>query len=364
MTQILIAGYHGFGNCGDEATLLAMKNNIPGIDKGITLTALSFKPDITSEMYGIESVQRFNIKEVYKAITKSDIIVSGGGSLLQDETSTRSLLYYLGIIFLSKSLGKKVMLYSNGIGPVRRKFNRFMIKKIINKVDMITLREESSAKELKRLGVTSPPIHVTADPAFTLAPVPRERVKEIFALEKIPFDKPLIGVSIRDWKNESPDFIQEIALACDNIHDKYGYNILLIPMQHPLDISVSQKVSGAMKFPSFVLNGKYTSDEIIGVIGSLKLMISMRLHALIFAGIERVPMMGIVYDPKVEYYLKVLDMPSCGDVRTEKIEAGKIVSLTKDILENPDIYRQKLDVIVGNLTNMAKLNEDYLKRLM
>ena len=121
MINILIAGYHGYGNCGDEATLQAMTVNIKAMAEDVKITALSFKPELTKTEYNIESVQRFNVLQVFNAIRRSDIILSGGGTLLQDDTSTRSLLYYLSIIKVAKMLHKRVMLYDNGIGPVDRK---------------------------------------------------------------------------------------------------------------------------------------------------------------------------------------------------------------------------------------------------
>ena len=199
MINILIAGYHGYGNCGDEATLQAMTVNIKAMAKDVKITALSFKPELTKTEYNIESVQRFNVLQVFNAIRRSDIILSGGGTLLQDDTSTRSLLYYLSIIKVAKMLHKRVMLYANGIGPVHGKINRKLIKYVVNNVDFITLRESMSAKDLEELGVKKPETRITADPAFTLKSADDKRISEIFAEENIPLDKDIIGVSVRNW---------------------------------------------------------------------------------------------------------------------------------------------------------------------
>ena len=118
----LISGYYGFGNSGDEAILQAVYANIQSVmDGNVEISVLSNEPEETRRRYGYHTTHRFHFRSVLQAIRKCDVLVSGGGSLLQDRTSTRSLLYYLSIIYLSELMGKKVMLYANGIGPVRKK---------------------------------------------------------------------------------------------------------------------------------------------------------------------------------------------------------------------------------------------------
>ena len=151
--NIIMSGYYGFNNSGDEAILLSMHKNIQALGEQFHIKVLSNKPEETKEKYGVEVVYRFSFMEVLKAIRKCDVLLSGGGSLLQDSTSTRSLMYYLSIIFVAKAMGKKVMLYANGIGPVSGKQNRRIIKLVVNKANLITLREENSYAELMSMGV-------------------------------------------------------------------------------------------------------------------------------------------------------------------------------------------------------------------
>lgn len=73
----------------------------------------------------------------------------------------------------------KVMLYSNGIGPIQNKHNYAKIKNTLDKVELITLREDSSKKELEKIGVNNSNIIITADPAFTLKPTTDETTDNI-----------------------------------------------------------------------------------------------------------------------------------------------------------------------------------------
>ncbi len=365
MTEVLITGYHGYGNYGDEATLLAIKEGIEKMNLDVKITALSYDPEFTKNEYGINAVRRFNVFQVFLAILKSNVVISGGGTLLQDISSTRSLFYYLAIIKLSKLLGKKVMVYANGIGPVNKDSNRRLIGKIVNRVDIITLREEPSLNDLVSMGVTKPPTYVTADPAFNLISEPAERGRQILFCEGIPTDKPIVGVAVREWKKAKygKDYIREIAIACDGLI-RGGNTVLFIPMQYKADLEFSRRVMDNMEEEGYILKQPYKPKEIMAVIGELKLTIGMRLHALIFSSVKNVPMLGIIYDPKVEYYLDVLGMDCAADIREERLLGADIVRLADNIFNRYDEYKELLQSRTAPLLAKAKKNDKFLKDLI
>lgn len=325
MIRVLIAGYHGFGNCGDEAILQAMTANIRAMAKDVEITALSYNPEFTKTEYGINSVQRFNMLQVLSAIKHSDIVLSGGGTLLQNGTSTRSLMYYLTIIKIAKFFRKRVMLYANGIGPVSGKLNRRLVKMVVNTVDVITLREKLSEADLKSIGVTKPNIMVTADPAFNLESISDDEAWKLLDEEKIPHNEQMIAVSVRNWSKAfgGDDYVKKVAKVCDNAIAE-GKTVVFLPMEYPRDLELSKKVMSYMKEKAYIMQKRYTPSQILGIVGCFDIMLSMRLHTLIFAAVKNVPMLGIIYDPKVEYYIKELDMVEAGDVRHSPINVKAV----------------------------------------
>lgn len=363
MINLLIAGYHGFGNCGDEAILLAMTTNIRAMAPDVEITALSYKPEFTKSEYNVKAVQRFNVAEVLKTIRNSDIVLSGGGTLLQDGTSTRSLIYYLAIIKMAKLFKKRVMLYANGIGPVNGSFNRRLVKAVVNTVDMITLREKLSEADLRSIGVSKPNIIVTADPAFTLNSITDREADELLASEGVPRDGELVGVSVRAWSRAlgGEDYLEKIAVVCDSLV-KAGKNVVFVPMEYPKDLDVSKKVMSKMHEKAYLLINRYNPPQIMGIVGRLDLMLSMRLHTLIFAAVKNVPMLGIIYDPKVEYYLKVLEMPEAGDVRNELMDADKVTRRAMDIFANMDSYKATLKRNADIMMDRANENDRLLNK--
>ncbi|MBO5330100.1 MAG: polysaccharide pyruvyl transferase CsaB, partial [Anaerotignum sp.] len=315
----------------------------------------------TKEKYGIEAVYRFGLRDVFHAIRKCDVLLSGGGSLLQDSTSTRSLMYYLSITAMAKLMRKKVMLYANGIGPVSGKRNRQLVKQVVNKADLITLREENSYEELLSMGVNSRKCFVTADPVFTMDGISTEESRALLEAEGVPMDKPIVVVSVRNWK-DMDKFIGKFAQMCDIIVEKYGRNIVFLGMQMPHDITVSEKVRAKMKQDAYILKNNHSPYEVMGIISQADFILSMRLHTLIFAARQRVPLIGFVYDPKIEYYLEKLDMPSGGSLK--EFDPAKTLEYVDDVINNKNAYVEKLIKKEAELEKMAHRNEKYLAKLL
>ncbi len=306
--SILVSGYYGFDNSGDDAILKAIIKDIRSLDSKVNIVVLSNNPEKTNDMYNVEAVNRFKAIDVINTIKSTSLLISGGGSLLQDVTSTRSLLYYLTVMTTAKLFRKPVMVYANGIGPINRSLNRRLSKFILDKVDLITLRDEDSKDYLSQMGVKNKNIIVTADPVFTLEASNRQHINNIFAKEGIPSERSLIGISIRKWKS-AKNLVEVISQTIDYITEKYGVDVVLIPMHYPDDLTISLEVLDKVKKGNcHVLRDKYSVEEIMGVIHSLDLIVAMRLHSLIYAAGQEVPMVGLVYDPKVEGLLKSLDM--------------------------------------------------------
>ena len=149
---------------------------------------------------------------------------------------------------------------------------------------------------------------------------------------------------------------------CDNNVEKYNRNSVVLAMQMPNDITISEKVQKKMEQPAYILRGSYTPSEVMGIISTADFILSMRLHTLIFAARQHVPLVGFVYDPKIEYYLEKLEMPSGGDLKS--FDMDHTLGLIDDIVKNKQAYVTKLEEKAKHLNQMAHRNEKYLMRLL
>ncbi len=295
-TDVMISGYYGFHNSGDDCILKAIIDSLRSQKPNIQIIALSNNPAETESTYNVKSIHRFNIPLIFIKLLSTKLLISGGGSLVQDVTSDKSLIYYLGIIRLAKLAGTKVMLYANGIGPIRKKKNYGKVRRALKNVDVITLREDSSLRELKEIGVNTSNTYVTADPAFKLSGIDEESTKTI--LEKVGAgDKDYFVVSLRPWKTTGKTFKSDLATVIKYVKNRYNSEPLYIPMQGARDREISETLLS--QTGGYILND-ITPSEIIGIIGRAKFTIGMRLHALIYAFSQSTPAIGLIYDPKVK----------------------------------------------------------------
>ena len=305
MSEIVLSGYYGFGNAGDEAMLLSILEAIERERPGSSVTVISGRPEDTEKKYQVKAVHRFDYIGMIGALRKADLLLSGGGSLLQDVTSRRSIFYYLSIIKLAQWLKVPTMLFAQGIGPVVRPTARKALCCVVNQVDLITVRDEKSRSELIELGVTKPPIHVTADPVLSLKPESGEYGEAL--LEKIGYvkGKKLIGFAIRDWPLVS-EYLDEIAQTADLLLADEEVQLVFLPMQWPEDGQVARKVQEKMSHHALFLEGEYRVREHLSVIAQLDLLVGVRLHGLIFAFLSATPCIGLSYDPKINSFLELI----------------------------------------------------------
>ena len=341
--KIVISGYYGSGNAGDEAMLDAILQLFRELNSHIEVTVISVNPSDTRTRHKVNSIPHLNLFAVTKEILSADLLISGGGSLLQNVTSWRSLYYYLGVITLALLLRRRVMLFAQGIGPIFGKFARRLTTFVLNRVDLITVRDRGSLVELSRLKVFKPRIECTADPVLALRPVSLDFGREILNNLNKEIN---IGVAVRHWQ-DFENFKLQLANALDNICEKLNAHAIFIPMQPSFDVTAAEEVATLMKSSCTILRDKYTTNQLLSIVGCMNLLIGVRLHALIFAGVMKVPMVGISYDPKIDRFLD-----SIGEV-----PIGGINSLESDQLVEVALRKIKKIGDIPNYVDMSELHE-------
>lgn len=307
--RIAVSGYYGCGNVGDEAVLAGIKEAITAASGGTAeLVVLSQNPDATRTLHQVDAAYRMDMKTVRGVLRQSDLLISGGGSLLQDTTSFRSLLYYLAVVRLGRMAGVPVMFYAQGMGPLRRRLSRLLVRLTANRVAYITVRDEPSAQLLAAIGVNRPPIEVTADPAFALSPAADSEVDACWAANALPTDgRPLIGVALRRWAHGSAATPDVYAQLVNSMEERLGADVVMIPMQSPDDRTFSDEVSAAAGHTFHAVRTDCSPAMILGLVKRMSAVVAMRLHTLIFAARASVPMYALSYDPKVDNLMHLIE---------------------------------------------------------
>lgn len=343
--RFAVSGYYGCGNLGDEAVLAGIRESFikvgPGTrveaDKSIIetrgrlstsdkvpslrrveLIVLSQNPSQTEALHGLQAVDRMSFREVKRTLQASDMLLSGGGSLLQDTTSLKSLLYYLFVARLALGLKKPVMFYAQGLGPLRRPLSRRLVRMAANRAAFLTVRDEPSRALLAEIGVTNPNIAVTADPAFALQPAADSEIDAALRAEGLPEifagSRPVIGFALRPWKTagDGAGNVKAAGQASGTKSDwtelltetarLTGAHIVLLPMHAYDDLPFADNLLAALpdRANFSVLRSSYTPEVVLGIIGRMDAVAAMRLHTLIFAARMAVPAYALSYDPKVD----------------------------------------------------------------
>ena len=309
--RVAVSGYYGCGNAGDEAVLAGIREAFARqAGDRVQLVVFSQDPAATLRMHGLPAVERMSLSALRSTLKQSDLLLSGGGSLLQDTTSMRSLLYYLWVVRLAYAHRVPVMFYAQGLGPLRRPLSRALVRLVANRADYITVRDEPSLRLLNTLGVRRPPIEQTADPAFALSPAAPEAVDALLRAENLPLDEPMIGVALRPWGGSGESPIDAYAQLLRDLHRRTGQRVVLLPMQTPGDVVFAETVAALTGDPSSfpVVRNVYSPAVLLGLVARMQAVVAMRLHTLIFAARSAVPPFALSYDPKVENLMRGLDL--------------------------------------------------------
>lgn len=356
MPRVVISGYYGFGNAGDEAMLAAI---IQGLRRhgDFEFVVLSNAPALTASQHGVRAIRRTAVAAIWKAVASADALVSGGGSLLQDVTSPFTVPYYLGLIQLARLLGRRVVIYGQGIGPIRGALARRLTRIVLDGCDLITVRDEASRRELERLGVSRPPVIVTADPVLALE---RPGPSGTAGAGTSPGDPlpagegPMVGIFPREWRGRE-DYKAVLAKAADHLAGRSGARIILVPMQHPEDERVCDEIRRLMREPATVLQGRHGVEDLMGsVFPALGLVIGMRLHALIFAALCGTPMVGLSYDPKIDAFLESLGQRPVGS--TDALNLSEVTRRLDEAWERRAEIRREMAARLRPLRERADRN--------
>ena len=280
---ILISGYYGFDNFGDDAILGVLVDKLKSL--GNNIAVISKNPKKTSMLYQVFSVKNFSFFQVFLAMSMSDVLISGGGSLLQDVTSFKSLLYYAFIIWLAEAMQKKVVIFAQGIGPLKRKKSVEIVKGLLKKAAFVSVRDQKSLELVKSWGVNALLVN---DPVFSLEVTPGN-------------SDGTIGVQLRDYKTMNDDLLNRLARQI--LKEFPDRKIEIYAFQKSLDYKICLKFEKLLKTLNPMVNTEVihsmTKNDFIFKMSHLEYMIAMRFHAVLVALKLGIKTIAINYDAKV-----------------------------------------------------------------
>lgn len=287
MTKYIVSGYIGFDNFGDEAIakVLTEKLKSEGAEK---ITLISSNPVRTAELHKVNSCSMLRF---FKDLKDADVLISGGGSLLQDVTSLKSLIYYLGVIYTAILLRKRVEIFAQGIGPINSKTGRFLTQIALKNASKISVRDKKSQELLKSWNIDS---ELVQDPVFSLN-LPQKNAKGV------------VGIQLRSFPALTDKFLEKLA---QDVREKFfDKKIQIISLQDSIDLEVCEKFKRMLDLENAEVLSRLSINDVFEVISNLEYLIGMRFHANVAAIKCGVKTTAINYDIKVKKLAEEYNLP-------------------------------------------------------
>ncbi len=359
---VLISGYYGFGNLGDELILEELINEIRQIDVNISIIVLSNQPEYTSKIYNVNSINRYNLVKIINALMNCDLLISGGGGLFQDASSYRPPLYYGFIILLARLLRVKIFIYAQGLGPINSTIAKFITLASLSMANIITLRDHKSLAMAKNWQLNAT---LTADPVWNLV-APQAKDENVSNIDQIIARHPqkfLIGLSLRSSNQLSENILHDFCNCLSQALNK-DQVIVLLPLQKTEDYQILQEVKQQLTKYNITVecldlnHENFAASTYLTVFAKLNFVIAMRLHALILALKCGINVFGLAYDPKVTHLLNELKLPYM--LFPQTIDQVNCINKLKTALNNQYFPHSQ----ITNLNTQAKINITHLTQLI
>jgi len=319
--RILISGYYGYANPGDEAILSVLRAQLRARWPAASLSVISGTPEQTAQDHDVEAILWSDPSAIAHAVRSADLIVTGGGGIFHDyggfsdeglfTEGNWGLGFHVTAGAFAALFGKPLVIYAVGVGPLASETGRAWTRAICEAAIAISVRDEASYRLLEQIGVPPGRVQVTADPAFLFEPAPPARAREILRGEGVPLEvgcRPRIGIALRHWSYgvDPEQWERAVAAGLDLYRRHTGSQLVFIPFQHfpgeqEDDVAVARRIRSylADESDSHILEGSYTPAEKAVLLASCNAVIAMRLHALIFSLRAGVPVVSLTYDEKV-----------------------------------------------------------------
>ncbi|HEY4229312.1 MAG TPA: polysaccharide pyruvyl transferase family protein, partial [Thermoanaerobaculia bacterium] len=381
---VLIAGYYGFGNTGDEAILAAILNGLHAHSPSARAVVVSGDPADTQRRHGVEAIAWRDVAAIARAARGCDLVLVGGGGLFQDHwgVDPGSLLtpnhygisFYAGPAVLAALEGKPLALVGLGIGPLASPEARRMVRGVCEASAFLSVRDAESRDLLISSGVEAERITVSADPAFALAPA-RRSAADLLREAGVEDDassssrSPIVAVALRPWAlgTDPERWEAEVGAALDRLIEKTGGRLLFVPFQRSSradedDAGVAARVRSRLGRTAAAravpLPAPLSPSETRGLLASCDLVLAMRLHAAVFAVAGTVPLVGLGYDPKVRWLLERLGLLSLFEP-LESVSGWSLQARMESALEAGESLRARL---AENAAELARLAEEDVAR--
>lgn len=315
--KVVVSGYYGFNNLGDELILHVLIQQLK--QRELDITVLSNDPEHTERQYGVRAIHRMSPVQIIDTLANANLLISGGGGLFQDVTGPLNTVYYGGLIYLAKFFEVPVCFWGQGLGPLNKPLSRFITQQALHCASMITVRDEPSAQLVTELIQKRPRLAV--DPVWLLD-LPSRKANS----NQDPDTPWLIGISLRSWPDLTPDRLQSFAKFLGRLAEQSTRPVqfLLLPFQGAEDHKILTDLSRLLLLLNAGSWRMVAEEQVLETIPECHLLFGMRFHSLVLGILSDVAVYGLIYDPKVRHLVNTLGLQGTDISMLDSLDATQV----------------------------------------
>ncbi len=296
---VLLCGYYGFGNMGDDALLRAAIRRAKREFPASTLFALTKRGRKDGNFAELPCFRRSSPVAIRRAVRRSSVLIFGGGTLLQDHTSLRSLLYYAGMLRYAQKKGLRTLLWGNGLSSPKTALGARVMRNTLVGCDFVGLRDDASVDVARELLGKNCVLPIRREMDLVLSDPPQTEYKNFHMRERLG----LLGRKIAVIVPRGREGRGVLKLFWEWVATLRGEDAtpVVVPMFPREDLRLCRRLCRDI---GGYLAEDLTPEELIALMGECEIVCGMRLHALIFASLAGTPFVGFGTDTKIESFCR------------------------------------------------------------
>lgn len=299
---VLLCGYYGFCNMGDDVLLMRAIERARKKYPALPITALTAFPWHCHRKFGLRCMPRGSLVCIFREIERAQVVVFGGGTLLQNATSRRSLWYYLFILRLAEKRGKRVELWGNGVEKIKGNFSRRATAKALSECAFLGLRDRESVREVYALMAKNKkvPRNVFLEGDLAACALPEHIARDKYMLSRLGLTERERFAVVALRGGEKRESLQELYEFLKTL-DVDGIRLVFVVMYPAEDLKETLKMctrlGGSMAYP-------LGASDVQALMRRCTLVCGMRYHALVFAHAVGTPFIGFGEGEKIRRFCK------------------------------------------------------------
>lgn len=328
----------------------------------ITKILNKFHLELIAKKYSYRKVKKTYFDVFEDKIHKVDALIIGGGNMIFDiDVWSCSAERFNKFVKLSKKYDKKVFVISIGIGPFKTERQEIEAVNALVQCDYITFRDEKSYEIYKKYTNNLDKVFVSIDPAFllpyTIQPYITD-VKKIIGLNV--FNNKLIGENKVSYNK----VINEYAKLAEALSNKLNVEIILFSTELSDYVAVYDVYNKLKEYHNIKVKEIGGIDELLQVYSNLSILIGTRMHSMIIAFTQHIPIIGLSWQQKVEAMFHIIESEKCL-FKYNELEANmeSIIACCEDKLINLEHEKKQIEIKLRLIREKAKINETILSEL-